>query len=166
MSKDTEKRFLEAYELYAEAIYRHCFFRIFSKEKAEELAQEAFLKTWEYVAQGKEVDNLRAFLYRVANNLVIDYVRKKKEESIETLQAQERFHEPSVSGEKEVQKKVLLHQAVEVMNELPDDYREVLTMRYIDDMDPKEIADVLGITANNVSVRLNRAVKALQEHFI
>ena len=88
MRNTTNDTFLTAYDKYADAIYRHCFFRVFSKEKAEELTQETFMRTWQYLEDGKEVLNLRAFLYRVANNLIIDHSRKKKEERLDN------FHEP------------------------------------------------------------------------
>ena len=71
MKSDLQEGFLNAYDAYADAIYRHCFFRVFSKERAEELAQETFMKTWEYVARGNVIENYKAFLYRVTNNLII-----------------------------------------------------------------------------------------------
>ena len=157
--------FLAAYEAYAEAIYRHCFFKVFSKERAQDLMQETFMKTWQYLCEGKKVENIRAFLYRVANNLIIDAARKKKEESLEDLMEAAKAMEPSYEGEKAIQSSAMISQMKEVMLTLPDEYREVLTLRYIDDLDPKEIAHILGISPNNVSVRLNRATKALKGHF-
>src|SRR5579863_136343 len=72
-----EKEFLEAYQHYADAIYRHCYFRVYNKELAEDLTQETFIKTWKYITEGKEIKNLKAFLYKVAVNLIIDNSRKK-----------------------------------------------------------------------------------------
>jgi RNA polymerase sigma-70 factor (ECF subfamily) len=76
-----QKEFIEQYEAHAEAIYRHCFFRVFRKQVAEELMQETFMKAWVYVSQKNEVENMRAFLYKIANNLIIDFSRKKKRSS-------------------------------------------------------------------------------------
>ncbi len=163
MQTDVKNEFLDAYDRYADAIYRHCFFRIFSKPLAEELTQETFLKTWQYLAAGKEVQNLRAFLYRVANNLIIDYVRKKKEERLDVLMENSADVEPSYDGRNEMETAELAREIAEVMQELRTEDREILTMRYLDQLELKEIADTLGITANNVSVRLNRALKALRE---
>src|SRR3989344_5246570 len=72
-----EKEFLDAYQQYADAIYRHCYFRVYNKDLAEDLTQETFIKTWKYLSEGKEVKNIKAFLYRVAVNLIIDHSRKK-----------------------------------------------------------------------------------------
>src|SRR3990167_9783866 len=72
-----EKEFLDAYQQYVDAIYRHCYFRVYNKDLAEDLTQETFIKTWKYIAEGKEIKNIKAFLYRVAVNLIIDNSRKK-----------------------------------------------------------------------------------------
>lgn len=165
MKKITQNQFLEAYDKYADAIYRHCFYRVFSKSLAEELTQEAFMKTWQYLDEGKQVENLRAFLYRVANNLVIDSVRKKKEEGLEDLLEANPSIEPSHDGRGDIEKEELAQEAIAAMRSLREEDKEILTMRYVDELDLKEIAEVLGITANNVSVRLNRAMKALREKF-
>jgi RNA polymerase sigma-70 factor (ECF subfamily) len=160
-----EKDFLAAYDAYADAIYRHCFFRVYSKARAEELMQETFTKTWEYVRDGKQVENLRAFLYRVANNLVIDASRKKREESLDALLEESDAYEPRTDGRITTEQNILLRQVMETIHKLPEGEREILTMRYVDDLDPKDIAEVLGITANNASVRLNRAMQSLKEQF-
>lgn len=163
MQPDIEAKYLAAYDEWADALYRHCFFRVYSKERAEELVQDTFMKTWVYLSQGNEVANLKAFLYKVANNLVIDNSRKKKEQSLEALMEDSNAHEPSYEGHKEIENSVMFGQVMEVMKELPDNYRELLIMRYVDDLHPREIAEVLGVKPNNISVTLNRAVAALKE---
>ena len=163
MQQDIKNQYLDAYERYAEAIYRHCFFRVFSKPLAEELTQETFLKTWQYLAEGKKVENLRAFLYRVANNLIIDYVRKKKEERLDNLLESAPEIEPTYDGRQDLETAELAREAIAAMEGLREDEREILIMRYIDELELKEIAEALDISVNNVSVRLNRAMKALRQ---
>ncbi len=163
VNADIEKEFLEAYDALSEPLYRHCFFRVFSESKAEDLVQETFMKTWQYISKGHTVENLKAFLYRVANNLVIDYSRKKKEDSLDSILADLPQLEPSYDGKKEIERDVLLAQVFEVIHGLPDDVRQLLLLRYGEDLDAKEIAQILKITPNNASVRLNRAHKLLQD---
>ncbi len=158
-----EQEFMAAYETYAEAIYRHCVFRVYKPELAEELMQETFMKTWVYLAKGNEVENLRAFLYRVANNLVIDYSRRKKEDSLEAMIEQHPDFEPSADPTKKFQNNLMVQQVLDEMKTLPPEAQEILTFRYIDDLDPKEIAAILNITPNNASVRINRALRLLQQ---
>ncbi|PIR89264.1 MAG: hypothetical protein COU07_02270 [Candidatus Harrisonbacteria bacterium CG10_big_fil_rev_8_21_14_0_10_40_38] len=165
MSEKPEMQlFLESYDKYAEPIFRHCFFRVFSKSRAEELMQETFMKAWDYVSQkdGK-VENMRAFLYKVANNLIIDESRKKKELSLEDIIEESPSLEPSSDTKIGVENKIMARQVMEKLSELSPEDRAVVTLRYVDDLDPKEIADVTGSNANKVSVRLNRALKKLGE---
>jgi RNA polymerase sigma-70 factor (ECF subfamily) len=158
----TEQEFLRAYDEHAAAIYRHCFFRVYSKEKAEELVQETYLRAWQYLRGGKRVDNLRPFLYRVATNLVIDHVRKHKESSLDALLEENPYAEPAVAGHLDMEAQAAFAEVRRALVHLEPSYREVITMRYLEDMDIAEIAEALGITANNVSVRLNRATAALR----
>lgn len=163
--KEKERQFLEAYDKYADAIYRHCFFRVFRKGRAEELVQETFMRSWEYLVEGKRIENFRAFLYRVANNLLIDESRKKKEESLDQLLENDAAAEPSYGGHKDAERQILLKEVVSEMQGLPHEEREILVMRYVDDLDPKEIAEILEITPNNASVKISRAMKALKDGF-
>lgn len=161
MTQDREKEFLTAYDSYADALFRHCYFRIYDRDAAKDLAQEAFCRTWAYLAEGKEVDNLRAFLYRVVNNLIIDFVKKKKPVSLEGLE--EKGIVPSVSFTEKLETNLTAQKIISLIESLDETYRIVLTMRFVDDFSPKEIAEVLELSENVVSVRLHRGIKKLQK---
>ncbi|MBP9762988.1 sigma-70 family RNA polymerase sigma factor [Patescibacteria group bacterium] len=151
-----------AYEEFSDAIFRHCFFRVYHREQARDLMQQVFMKTWEYLASGKSIENLRAFLYRTANNLIIDEARKKKEPvSLDVLE--EQGIEPKHDRQSELEATIDGSKIATYLKKLPKDDREILVLRFIDDLSPKEIADVLQETANVVSVRIHRAIKKLRE---
>ncbi|MEK7554593.1 MAG: RNA polymerase sigma factor [Patescibacteria group bacterium] len=160
---DIRKAFLEAYDRHADAIYRHCYFRVFSKARAEELVQETFMKTWDYLGKGGRVENMKAFLYRVATNLIVDESRKRKEASLDAMRESGDFNEPAGDGALDAEKLILMREVCSKIAELEPEDKAVIVMRYVDDLDPQEIAEVLEITPNNVSVRLNRAMKKLKE---
>jgi len=162
MSRKKRQQFLEAYDKYHDAIYRHCFFRVFNKQRAEEVAQEAFMKAYRYM-RTNVVHNLRALLYRIANNLIIDESRKKKEESLDKLMEAYEGFGPSRDGREDSERALMLKQIYMNFSKLNEEERALLRMRYIDDLDPKDIAPILRISANNVSVKLNRTVNKLRE---
>ncbi len=162
---DLKNIFLEAYEKYADAIYRYCFFRVFSRGRAEELMQETFMKTWRYLSDGKHVDNMRAFVYRIATNLIIDDSRKKKEESLDAALEQSDAFEPSYDGAAEIEAQVMFKEIVRAMDHLEEGERRVLTLRYLEDLNPRDIAEILGISANNASVKISRALRKLKKYF-
>lgn len=156
-----EAEFLKSYDSYADAIFRHCYFRVYERERAKELAQEAFMRTWEYIAKGNEVKNIRAFLYRVANNLIIDESRKTKPVSLNAM-TENGFDAADPSASEEQLSTVMEAQnVVAQMKRLEPMYRDVFIMRYVDGFKPKEIAKIIGESENVVSVRLHRALKQI-----
>src|SRR3989344_6415935 len=84
-SAGRETQFLEAYDKYADAIFRYCYYRVFDRDKANDYVQEAYCRTWKYLMQGNQIENIRAFLYRTANNIIIDESRKKKSFSLDQI---------------------------------------------------------------------------------
>lgn len=168
-AKATESAYLEAYEKYSDALFRHAAFRISNRERALDIVQDAFLKVWDYIRGGGEVDQYKAFLYRIVNNLIIDEYRKKKSSSLdEILESDTGAMEARLSHgsvretEEEFDERDMLVQIRAHIPRLPDTYREVITMRYIDGFTPKEIAAMIGISENVVSVRIHRGTHKLR----
>lgn len=151
--------FIRAYDEYADAIYRFCLLKVRSKEVALDTTQETFLKAWEYIAAGKDVGHTRGFLYQIARNLIVDFYRKKKTESLDAL-SDIGFDPPTEEGEGKDYFQI--EQALQQVDALEEKYREVITLRYIDDMSIKEIATLLGEQENTVSVRIHRALEKLK----
>lgn len=152
--------FLWWYNELSDPLFRHCYYRVYDRERAHDLVQDAFLRAWEYLERGQEIQNMKAFLYRLVNNLLIDESRKKKALSLDQLQAEgfDVASKPSVDPNIKLDAEAVL----KIVKDLPDDYREVFILRYVNGLDPKEIADMLGETPNVVSVRLHRAVAKLR----
>ena len=168
-TKTQERAYLEAYEKYADALFRHAAFRISSRERALDLVQDTFLKVWDYVQGGGEVREYKAFLYRILNNLIIDEYRKKKSSSLDEILENDtgameaRLSDGSVrETEEEFDEARMLVQIRAHIPELPDTYRDVITMRYIDGLTPKEISTMIGISENVVSVRIHRGTHKLK----
>ena len=164
LDHDDPQAFEEIYNEYADAIFRHCYFRIRCRERGKELMQEAFMQTWKYLRSGKKIDNIRAFLYKTANNLVIDDVRKNKKRQNTSLEdMQEEGFDPSGEDEEEVwQQRMDAQSVLEVLEEVDQPYRDVLIMRFVNELSPAEISEALGETANVISVRIHRAEKMLR----
>jgi len=160
-NENLKENFSKAYDDFSDAIFRYCHYQTSDREKALDLTADTFTKTWEYLANGKEIDNLRAFLYRVANNLIIDYRRKKKESSLDVLQ--EQGFDIATEDENKIHESAFDNKlALEAVQKLDENYRDVLIMRYVDDLSIKEIAKILGEKENNVSVRIHRAMDKLK----
>ena len=162
MQQEIEQVFFEVYDTYADAIFRHCYFRVNDRELAKDLMQETFTRTWEYMQNGKNPENLRAFLYRVATNLVIDHYRKKKAYSLEEL-AEKTGFDPPLDLTEYILNTVDAKRALALLPQLTELYRSVLVLRFVDDFSPKEIAAITGESENTISVRINRGARKLRE---
>ena len=168
-ARATESAYLEAYEKYADALFRHAAFRISNRERALDLVQDTFLKVWDFVQDGGVVDQYKAFLYRILNNLIIDEYRKKKSSSLDEIlendtgDLESRLSHGSVREvEEEFDEVIMIKHIRARIPELPDTYRDVITMRYIDGLTPKEISTMIGISENVVSVRIHRGTHKLR----
>jgi RNA polymerase sigma-70 factor, ECF subfamily len=163
-----EDRFLKAFDEYADALFRHAMYRLSDKERAIEIVHDTFTKVWGYVRQGHEIETYKPFLYKVINNLIIDEYRRRKEVSLDALLAQEGTHEGSFEELSEGSLEELTfsldaQKAADLIHELPPVYREVITLRYVDGLGPKEISELIEETENVVSVRIHRALRLLKE---
>lgn len=169
--QDRQQEFREAFEKFSDELFRHAALRLSNRDRALEITQETFLKAWEYMERGEVIREYRPFLYRTLNNLVIDEYRKRKSASLdammedsETAQAVEGhllrdeldiFEQTAVKFEGK--------RALEMVAQLPENYRTVIVMRYVDGLAPSEIADVIGESENAVSVRIHRGMRKLRD---
>ncbi len=161
-SRDFQTEFLDAYQEYADAIFRHCYFRVFDRERANDLMQETFTRAWEYIIKGNKVRNVKALLYTIATNLIIDEARKRKTDSLDALM-EKGFDPPSLdclSFERQAE----TQEIIQYLKSLDPIYQDVLVMRYIDDLAIKDIAKVLGVSQTVVSVRIYRGLQKLRKH--
>lgn len=151
-----KKHFLTAYDAHADELFRFCFVKVSSSERAEDLVQDVFMRYWQVVRSGTIPDNPRAFLYTLARNRIIDWYRKKKSVSLDVLQ--DAGYDFAGSGKEEIVDSAQLQELLGVINELDDASREAIILRFVEGWTPKEIAELNNESANAVSVRLNRAL--------
>ncbi|MDO8741967.1 MAG: RNA polymerase sigma factor [bacterium] len=150
---------LRAYDAHADAIFRHCYFKTGERELAQDMTQDVFLKAWSYMQQKHQILNMRAFLYRLADNLVIDWYRKRKATSLDTL-VDAGFEPADIDHKVEEQAEASL--ALAKLRELGEDDQKLITWRFVEDLSPREIGDILDQSENVVSVRIHRALKKLK----
>ena len=158
--KDVEAQFLTCYDAYADAIFRQCYFKTSDREIAKDLTQEVFARTWDYLVQGKTVENLKSFIFTVANNAVKDWYKKHRAIPESAFE-----HDPFASFSDESQNSEVIAEVSVVMRALEtleSGDRAVITMRFVEGMPPREIAGILGERENTVSVRITRALKKLR----
>ncbi|TAK57721.1 RNA polymerase sigma factor [Patescibacteria group bacterium] len=162
---DTQEQFLRAYEKHADALFRYCFFKVSDRETAKDLLQETFTRTWLYISQGGHIINIKSFLYRTLNNLIIDTYRKKKSQSLEELSEQGFDYSAEPNQRERVENHLDGTQAIKMIRQLPPKYREVLFMRYVQELSLKEISSITKMSVNSVSVQVHRAIEKVKKIF-
>ncbi|HEV3244733.1 MAG TPA: RNA polymerase sigma factor [Candidatus Paceibacterota bacterium] len=159
---ELEARYLAAYDEHSSSLFRHVQLRVRDREAAVDIIQETFSRAWLYLSEGKQIDYMRAFLYRVANNLIVDGSRKKKSSSLDRMMEEDGF-EPQDEMAKDPAEIPQAREALVMLKSLEEIYRTAITMRFIEEMTPKEIAKKLGVSENVVSVRIHRGIARLSK---
>lgn len=156
--------FGELYDLFANKIFKFIKLKIQNPEEAEDVLQEVFIKAYKGLGKLKLEDlNFNAWLYRVASNTINDKFRKKYR-TPEIVNIDETFDiADKYSLQEEVQVKSDMESLQIVFNKLPELYKQVLELRFIEEMSLEEIAKILN--KSNLSIRLIqfRALKKVRE---
>lgn len=156
-----EAKFTEAYEEHIDALFRYALFKVTDRELAKDLVQEVLVSAWGYVALHKEVDSFKSLFFRILHNRIIDYYRKKKFSSLDAV-LEQGFDFGNDTREQLIDQLDGKH-AMNYISSLPQQYRDVVFMRYVEDLTITEIAKITGDSNNTVTVRIHRGLQKLRE---
>lgn len=161
-----KQAFLSAYDLYFDQIFRFLFFKIGNREEAQDLTSATFLKCWGYVQEGKlksesEYKTLRSFLYKIARNLAIDYYRQSRPQT--GLDEAAELSSDLIDIVAQTDQDLDLTFVISKLKELKSEYRNVLVLKYINNLSVAEIAVIQDKTKGNVRITIYRALEALKK---
>jgi len=157
-----KKEFSKIYDKYINQIYRFVFLKVNSKEIAEDITSETFLKVWESYKNNK-IENVSAFLYQVARNLLTDYYRQKSRTQFLPLDSVS-IIDPSNNLKEESQDKSDIEIIKSALSRLENEnYQNIIIWHYLNDLSIKEISKINNQSEGAVRVMLSRALKELKE---
>ena len=156
-----KKDFSKTYDEHSDAIFRYAYFKLSDTEKAKDVVQDTFVKFWEYISAESELQNVKALLYRIALNTIIDLYRKRKTFSLDTL-AEDGF-DPTYEPEKDVFERHESEAVLKAINDLDENDRNIMFMRYVEGLSFDEIAEVIGDRPNTIAVKVHRLLKQLRQ---
>lgn len=161
--QEEEKEFLAAYDEYSASLFRFLTMKIADREVARDLTQETFTRAWDYRQGGGVIREWKPFLFRTAYNLVVDVYRKKRSVSLDSLIDDQGF---AVSDDNADEKQSVVAAEMSLVrkgiDQLDETYRDIILLRYTEDLPPKEIARITGLSENVVSVRIHRGIEKLR----
>jgi len=158
---DTEA-FGRLYDIYADRIYRHIYYRTSNVEDARDLTQEVFLKAWHGLPRfQRNKASFLSWLFTIAHNRVIDYYRTKKYHSY--LDNEIVMEDRGKGPQELVEAKFTQQQVRRAILQLPEEQQQVILMSFIEGFEYSEIAAALNKTEGNIRVIMHRALKRMRE---
>lgn len=166
LKKKDPEAFAKVYDLYITPIYRFIYFKVSTHHDAEDLTSEVFLKTWQYITDNDDpIENLKALLYKTARNLVIDFYRQKAQKEFvreeEILINIEDSRQQNLLAQ--IETAAQMRNIEVVLRKMKDEYREIIILRFIEELSTKEIAKILDKSKGAVRVLIHRALKVARD---
>ena len=148
-----EKILIQAYADFEKKLNKYSSFKISDQAKIEDLVQETFMKTWVYIDRGGKIKSMKAFLFNIINNLIIDEYRKKKSLSLDAMIIE--GFDPVSYDNKENGADIFDEENLLLMiKKIPKHYQEAVHMRYIRDLSLKEMSIITGQSNNTLSSQI------------
>jgi RNA polymerase sigma-70 factor, ECF subfamily len=160
-AREDSSAFAELYDFYLPRIYGFIYRRVQDPSVAEDLTSMTFQRALENVRRSEfRNDSFGGWLYRVASNVVVDHVRRdRRYVSLSDFDGGEEPGDLALDALASALDKDQLQRA---MCQLSNNHREVLVLRFYDDLDVSEICSVLGCSREALAVRIHRALRALR----
>lgn len=155
-----EVAFRQVVHVHYNLVYRIAWRMLGGPEGAEDVAQEVFLRLWRSAAQLHDARSLRAWLARVASNLAIDRMRRRRPDMSAEFPE---LVDPAAGPEREVERKATARIVDAAIAALPERQRVAIVLTYYEALANADVADVLGVSIEAVESLLARARRKLKE---
>jgi RNA polymerase sigma-70 factor (ECF subfamily) len=160
-----DRAFEDLYREHLRDVYSYCYYRIGNHHDAEDLTEQTFLQAYRHFERARRESDgrpLRPWLIRIAHNLAANYHRDRSRRPTAALDNIEPVEHPH-GTERVVEGRERMRAVMAGMEELSDDRREALIMRFSLGMSNREIARALGRSDGATKVLIHRAIKQLEE---
>ncbi|MDP2650971.1 MAG: RNA polymerase sigma factor [bacterium] len=158
------QQFAEVYNRESDAVFRFCLFRTSDRDMALDFTQDTFMRFWNSLQKDRKIDNHRTFLFTIARNTIIDWYRKKKAVSLDAILEEvgaDRSIFTAVAREN-VETEFEAQHLLEKISSLVEPYQHAVYLRCVEELKPRQIAEILGESANVISVRISRGLSQLR----
>jgi RNA polymerase sigma-70 factor (ECF subfamily) len=165
---------LEAYnelvERYRDRLFTFLRFMVKDPRTAEDLLQETFIRFWRYRMNYKPVARFSTWIYTIAGNLARSELRRLARKNEIDIAANENtrtpdfdFVDPAAPVDTQVHRRMTREAVRRAIDKLPDDFREVIILRELQELSYEEIVELLSLPLGTVKSRINRARTRLRE---
>lgn len=168
--KGDQSAYGEIVEIYKDKVFQLCYRILGNRHEAEDMAQEAFIRAYVNIASFNIDLKFSTWLYRIATNLCIDRIRKKKPDyyldaevsGTDGLTMYSQIASDTILPEDEIESLELQETIQREITKLPEKYRSVIVLKYIEELSLNEISEILDIPLGTVKTRIHRGREALR----
>lgn len=169
--KGDQNAFADIVSLYQHKLYQVCYRMLSNKQEAEDIAQEAFVRAYMNLHTFDQKRKFSTWLYRIATNLCIDRIRKKKPDyyldaEVTGTDGLDMYSQIAVDDQlpEETIVQMELQERIQYeIGRLPDKYRSVIVLKYIEELSLQEISEILDMPLGTVKTRIHRGREALRK---
>lgn len=169
--KGNQEAYEEIVTLFQHRLYHVCYRMLSNQQEAEDIAQEAFVRAFINIHTFDQKRKFSTWLFRIATNLCIDRIRKKKPDyyldaevpGTEGLSMYSQVAADTELPEEEVEKMEVQERVQYEIGQLPDKYRSVIILRYLEELPLQEISEILELPLGTVKTRIHRGRAALKK---
>lgn len=169
--KGDQDAYAEIVEIYKDRVYHICYRMLGNQHESEDIAQEAFLRAYVNIQRFNTNLKFSTWLYRIATNLCIDRIRKKKPDyyldaevaGTDGLNMYSQIPASTKLPEEDVEKMELQETIQMEISKLPEKYRSVIVLKYIEELSLNEISETLDLPLGTVKTRIHRGREALRK---
>ncbi len=150
---------------YSEQLYWHVRRMVLNHDDADDIMQNVFLKAWTHLDDFKQDSKISTWLYRIAVNESLDYLRRQKKQQVVSTDAPEQSVAQTLIADRYFdgdETAALLNEAI---TQLPEVQRTVFNLRYYDEMKYSEISKMLHTSEGSLKASYHIAVKKISEFF-
>ena len=165
LARHNPDQFAPIYQKYAERVYKYFWFRVgFQKDLAEECTQETFFQAWKHLSSFTDRGaSYLSYLLKIAHNQLLNHYRTSSRQRTVPL---DDLDEAVFSYEQDYEKLLTPAQLQTVLQELSEQERTVIMMRYDQDASFQEIGEKIGKSENAVKLMISRARKKLKKNAV
>lgn len=168
LEKNDKKSLHVLIKKYLDYVYNFIHIYIKSEEECEDITQETFLKVWKNIKKFDLDKNFKVWLFKIAKNTALDYLKKKKNINFSDLNIKDQNEIELIIEEqrdkiKELDDKNNINIVKEYIEKLPFKYRQIINLYYFSDFNLREISELLGESQNTVKSKHRRAINILKK---
>lgn len=169
--KGDQNAYADIVNLYQHKLYQVCYRMLGNKQEAEDITQEAFIRAYINLHSYDQKRKFSTWIYRIATNLCIDRIRKKKPDyyldaEVAGTEGLNMYSQIAVDEQlpEDVVEQMELQERIQYeISRLPDKYRSVIVLKYIEELSLQEISEILDMPLGTVKTRIHRGREALRK---